>query len=224
MEKAMKHSNHLESIKTIFLAIFFLCILTQCSGPNDKPAGGEIPDGTAAVDEIQLSKEVKAVLEKKKKLLLDFTTGQELIQLVKRIDNKTKAIPLDEIMARDREWQNADALTDFIKSYLTNDIGQTIFKFQQEHDEFTEIFITDSKGTIIGITNRTSDYYQADEAWWQKTYNKGKGLTYFGGIEYDESSKTESIPIYLALMDPQSQQVLGVIKATLAIAAIKMEL
>ena len=220
----MKNSHHLASIKTTCLAILILCLLIQCSGPKDKPAAGEITDGTAAVDEIQLSKEVKAVLEKKKKLLLDFTTGPELIQLVKRVDNTNKTITLDEIKARDREWQNSNKLNDFIKSFLTNEIAQAVFKFQQKHDEFAEIFITDSRGAIIGITNRTSDYYQADEAWWQKAYNQGKGLIYFGEIEYDDSSKTESIPIYITFWDPQSRQVLGVMKATLAIAAIKMEL
>ena len=73
-------------------------------------------------------------------------------------------------------------------------------------------------------TNKTSDYYQADEAWWTETYANGLGKSLFGAIEYDESALAEAIPIYVPITDPDTGSAIGVMKAVCDITAIKMEL
>ena len=37
--------------------------------------------------------------------------------------------------------------------------------------------LTDAKGAVIAATNKTSDYFQADERWWEEAYNNGKGAS-----------------------------------------------
>ena len=74
------------------------------------------------------------------------------------------------------------------------------------------------------MTNKTSDYYQADEDWWIQSYNEGQGKTFHGAIEYDESAKAEAIPLYMPIMDPDTNKAIGVMKVIIDITAIKMEL
>ena len=77
---------------------------------------------------------------------------------------------------------------------------------------------------IAAATNRTSDYLQADEAWWSETFSAGQGKSHYGAIEYDDSAYSESIPLYVPIIDPQTSKVIGVLKAVCDITAIKMEL
>ena len=95
---------------------------------------------------------------------------------------------------------------------------------QEAHDAFPEIFVTDRYGLIVAETNKTSDYLQADESWWTKAFADGSGYTHHGAIEYDESDRFEAISLYVPVMDPETQQAIGVMKAVCDITAIKMEL
>jgi len=66
------------------------------------------------------------------------------------------------------------------------------------------------------MTNKTSDYYQADEQWWQKSYNEGKGRSFHSKVEYDKSAGFWGIALYVPIYDRQ-QEMIGIIKAFLEI-------
>jgi hypothetical protein len=170
------------------------------------------------------SKELKQVLENKIELLQNIAKHPRIIEEVKISNSNNHGLNLSEILKTDKKWRESKGLDDFIKSLLTNESSQYLIDFQEEHDEFVEIFITDQKGLVIGETNKTSDYYQADEPWWIKAYNQGAGNTFYGEIEYDESAIAESIPIYIPVIDPGINKAIGVIKAVCDITAIQMEL
>ena len=106
---------------------------------------------------------------------------------------------------------------------MENETAQILTVFQENNPEFPEIFVTDKVGLNVGQTNKTSDYYQADEDWWVKAYNNGTGKTYYGEIEYDESSKSESIALYNPVFNSQ-REVVGVFKAVLSLSALQREL
>ena len=139
-------------------------------------------------------------------------------------NEKNKNLSASDIADLDKKWQEAEGIDDFIKPYITNDCALYLVSFQDSNDVFSEIFITDVKGLIIWETNKTSDFYQADEDWWVQTYNNGTGNEFYGKIEYDESSRSEAIPVYVPVFDPETNVVIGVIKAVCDITAIKLEL
>ncbi len=95
----------------------------------------------------------------------------------------------------DRQWSEAADTDALIQSRLNNEIAQELQQFHQTFPNHVETFITDRNGALMGSTNRTSDYYQADEAWWQTAWNQGKGAIYIGQPEYDDSSRTFAINI-----------------------------
>jgi len=120
------------------------------------------------------------------------------------------------IANRDKEWvaQQADSTSPFmlniIESPLSGGFRDRIGFYNKEYgyDIFPEMIITNKFGVNIAQTGKTSDYNQSDEEWWQKAV---KDKFYVGEIEYDESAKTESIPICIRIEDKASNFV-GVIK------------
>ena len=213
----------------IFIAkgsIFFLVLIFgfMCISCGRESKQEEVVQEVDQNTTFTFSVEVNQILERKKGLIKNLAQESYLIRLVKETNEKNQSISNSEIRRLDERWQRTEGIDDFIKPFITNDTALFLVAFQDENDVFSEIFVTDMKGLIIGETNKTSDYYQADEEWWVQTFNEGKGKEFFGEIEYDESSRSEAIPIYVPVLDPDSKAVIGVIKAVCDITAIKLEL
>jgi len=111
-----------------------------------------------------------------------------------------------------------------VKELMTNDCARVLAEFQDNHSGFPEVFVTDKRGLLVATTNKTSDYYQADEPWWTEAYNEGKGKAFHGRIEYDDSAGYEAISMYAPIKDPQTDELIGVVKAVCNVTAIKLEL
>ncbi|WP_119342661.1 hypothetical protein [Facilibium subflavum] len=115
---------------------------------------------------------------------------------------------LDQQMQQQRQTHTTQLL-------LYNACAMRLKQFQSAHPAFAEIFITDVAGMNVCQTNMTSDFYQADEDWWQKAYNGGKGRLYYGDIEYDQSAYSIAIPIYIPIY--HKGEVIGISKSILTI-------
>ncbi len=121
------------------------------------------------------------------------------------------------IQEKDNEWTSIpkNESNDFIESITNNKTSKGLqkkFSFYEEkygYKVFAEVFVTNKYGVNIAQTGKTTDYYQADEEWWQKA--KANGL-FVGDTEYDESSGIYSIEIGVRIEDEQ-KNFLGVIKA-----------
>ena len=83
---------------------------------------------------------------------------------------------------------------------------------------FGEVFITDTYGFNVALTNPTSDFVQSDESWWQTAMDNGISV---GSVEFDSSAGIWSIDISIRIDDPQTGNHLGVMKAVLSISLIQ---
>tara|TARA_R110002124_G_scaffold64985_2_gene177743 strand:+ start:553493 stop:554065 length:573 start_codon:yes stop_codon:yes gene_type:complete len=103
---------------------------------------------------------------------------------------------LDEaaVIALDKKWRADDEA--LINSTTQNALS-TFLKDKQDTSEglFTEIFIMDDKGMNVGQSTLTSDYWQGDEAKWQKTYAVGADAVHVSEVEFDESSQSYQVQI-----------------------------
>jgi hypothetical protein len=66
---------------------------------------------------------------------------------------------------------------------------------------FSESFVMDDKGANVCMTNRTSDFWQGDEAKWQKSFAGGKGALFVDQPKYDTSAKAILVQISVPVMD-----------------------
>lgn len=171
-----------------------------------------------------LAPEVERVLTQKSLLVEDLLRDPVIIDAVRATNQAHIDISLEQIIELDQRWRSSDGVDDFIRPFLTNEAALRLIKFQEDYPGFSEIFVTDEHGMNVGQTNKTTDYYQADEDWWVGGYNGGAGKVFHGPIEFDESAQAEAISLYIPVIDPENGRAIGVAKAVLNILAIKLEL
>lgn len=103
---------------------------------------------------------------------------------------------------------------------LHNNIAANLRQVQSEVPGILEIFATDGLGNNIGQTNITTDLFQADEQWWQDTYANGKGKSWYGELQFDDSVGANCIPLYVPVYD-ESGQLVVIIKALIHATALE---
>jgi len=136
----------------------------------------------------------------------------EVIRSVVKANLENVHFTPQEITAIDQQWRKTEGVDLFIVSLITNELADQLKEFQEKQGGLAEIFITDQKGLLIASTNKTSDFYQGDELWWQEAFLRNDPNGSFGNREYDESALVEDIPLYLVIRGERSD-VIGVLKA-----------
>ncbi len=113
----------------------------------------------------------------------------------------------------DQQWRAADLADNnadpLVAGVLNNPIAAELREFRDKLPQHVELFLTGVQGISIASTNRTSDYLQSDEEWWQTAYRDG---LYIGQPEYDESSKT--IAMNMAVAVRQNGKIVGILRTT----------
>lgn len=144
---------------------------------------------------------------------------EESNQMFLNLDNRQEIIDL-----RNDQWLQASneqavlLMSDWTDEQLSQSLVSVseFYEEQYGYDLFPEVFITNKYGTNIAQSNRTSDYYQADEEWW----NQAKENDLFvSDASYDESAMMFSLSLCIAIKDEQGN-FLGVIKAILNLEEI----
>ena len=121
----------------------------------------------------------------------------------------------------DKAWVDKNAsVADLEKEVSGNALSAYLKTFIQGNPDEVEVFFTDQKGLNVSMTDRTSDFLQADEAWWKSAFNNGSGATYIGQVEFDESSKTYAMNIGVPIRDPQTRKTIGVMRGTMDISVL----
>ena len=161
------------------------------------------------------------LLDKQVDLLTTLSLNKDLLNDVKGQnayytgDTATIQATLHQI---DSQWRVADATNnnnDFVvQPHLTNATASELRRYRQIFPDNIEVFSTDIHGGLVGATNRTSDYYQADEEWWQSAYNNGQGAVYISSPEYDESAKAVAVVIALPMRDAETGTLIGILRTT----------
>ena len=114
----------------------------------------------------------------------------------------------------DQQWKNAPDTDPLITGVLENEVAEDLIEFQSKFPGFTETFVTDKNGAIVASSGRTSDYYQADEEWWQTAWNKGKGSVYVSQVVFDESANVNAIQIAVPVSSHGTTTPVGVLRTT----------
>ena len=83
-----------------------------------------------------------------------------------------------------------------------------------QHSDFAEVFFTESHGYNVLASDRTSDFVQSDEGWWQQAVKTG---AYEGPPRYDSSAATVSLEYDIAIRAPRVARPVGVLKAVFAL-------
>lgn len=126
-----------------------------------------------------------------------------------------------EIARLDKAWKDNDpSIEDLVKSIADNDLSGRLREFIKTFPEEVEVFITDIQGLNIAMTDRTSDYLQADEEWWQSTFKGGAGEVYVSEVDHDESTGVYAIDIGVPIRDRTDNKVVGILRGTVNVSLV----
>lgn len=152
------------------------------------------------------------------------TKGATLQKEVKKSNEYYSKVkdPIKLINSFDKEWIHNGNNYFLKKNLINNELSQAFIEesqlFEKENNKkiITEILVTDSLGALVAQANYASDYYQADEEWWQKAK---RDKVYVSDFIYDESSKTYATEVCVRIEDKYGKFI-GVLKATISIENI----
>jgi len=131
----------------------------------------------------------------------------------------------EESMGLDTAWKRSDSsIQPLVDQIANNPTSDFLLRFIEAFPEEVEVFVTDQYGLNVAMTDRTSDYLQSDEEWWQTAYHHGAGAVSIGSVDYDASSETWAVDVGVPVRDIQSQEVIGVLRGTVDISVIFTDL
>ncbi|MFT6557179.1 hypothetical protein [Sneathiella sp.] len=108
-------------------------------------------------------------------------------------NKKYSAIDQSTIDDLDKQWRKERTEKDqpLIAATLSSPLSNYLLQIQAASvGLYTEMFVMDAKGLNVGQSSITSDFWQGDEAKFQKTFPKGSGQIFIDEPEYHEGSKT----------------------------------
>ncbi len=156
-------------------------------------------------------KQMAAVHEQ---LFKSWPERDEIVSAVKAQNALHQNLNIPDIMRLDRQWRNELKKPDapLINSVAGNSLSEWLSEQQQKSDNLiTEIIITDQLGLNVGISEITTDYWQADEAKFSEAFFNRSDAAYQGRLEYDQSAQAYQVHISSQIRDPASDEVIGVL-------------
>jgi len=83
--------------------------------------------------------------------------------------------------------------------------------------DLAEVLVTDTNGFNVLTTERTSDFVQSDEAWWQQAMSEGASPA---EASFDESARQVSISVSAVVRETDGSPPLGVMKVVYGLSAL----
>ncbi len=171
----------IKSIRTVYtagLTLFFLAALT-----------------TAALAE----KAPQAVVDLANTKLAAFGTDPVLVDAVKAENAKGKSMA--DIEAMDAKWKGDAGVADYMKAMMDSPAGKRLAELRDSEPYLVELFLMDNQGANVAMSNKTSDYWQGDEAKFKKSFNNGQGAVFVDDVEFDKSAQTYLCQVSVPVKD-----------------------
>jgi len=110
----------------------------------------------------------------------------------------------------------AEATMATTRSLDVDPAAQAFLQQVAAKSDLAELFVTESHGFNVITTNRTSDFVQSDEEWWQRA---SRGEFYQGDAVFDSSAAVMSLELAAPVVNRAGRRV-GVIKGVFDIARL----
>jgi hypothetical protein len=144
--------------------------------------------------------------------VMSWAVDPAVIDAIKAQNAANAKLTQPDIDALDAKWKAEVEAAD--KPMVSATLGNALSKFLADKKTaagglITEVFVMDSKGLNVGQSDATSDYWQGDEAKFQKSFGAGANAVFVDEVEKDESTQTLQSQVSLTITDPASGAPIG---------------
>lgn len=152
---------------------------------------------------------IKELVESKLKAAMN---DPIVISAIKAQNEKNASISQADVDALDQKWRGevdsgGGAMVD---ETLSSEVSSYLKKVKDDQQgALTEVFVMDAKGLNVGQSDPTSDYWQGDEAKWQKTFSAGPDAVFVDEVEKDESTQQLQSQASFTINDPETGEPIG---------------
>lgn len=156
----------------------------------------------------------QAILEQVVPKVRAFIADSRVAEAVNAQNDRHANLSQGNIDKLDKQWraETNSGGGKLVNSLLGNELSKYLVTVQDDSEGmFAEVFVMDNKGLNVGQSGLTSDYWQGDEAKWQKTYGKGADAMLIDDVEFDESTQSFQSQLSLPVVDPASGEVIGAV-------------
>jgi C4-dicarboxylate-specific signal transduction histidine kinase len=108
-----------------------------------------------------------------------------------------KRVPLAEIQRLDREWI-AGRATELVRRMTTGPCADELRKLAND-PRYGETFVMDDQGALVCASEKTSDYWQGDEAKWIRVFQSADHAPFVDRPKLDESTNVRMAQISLPI-------------------------
>jgi len=223
-------------IRKAYLAFFGMCVIFLITGVVLLVQGEQIIKeiilNNYGVRVKILANSLDHTIYEKISSLSRFQQKQVLNHVISSNEEFSKLTDVHEYINQiDSSWNSQNSV--YAEAIIHNDLSNILVEQASYYNKawnfnnmagnttfVKEIIITNSYGATIAATEKSSDYRQDDEKWWNQARNTGY---YVDNIYYDQSTKSNAVAISLAITDEQGNFV-GVAKYVLDPLAISYPL
>lgn len=144
--------------------------------------------------------------------LQEWITDPVIIFAIKEQNELHKTMNQLRINRLDYLWREEGSYGPLVVDLLDRQASIVARDRRAESDGvITEIIVMDAYGLNVAISDRTSDYFQGDEAKWIETYQKGPDAVHVSELKYDESTGKVQTQVSLTVVDPQTGDPIGAV-------------
>ena len=130
-----------------------------------------------------------------------------------------KGKTLAQIQEMDKQWRDTAGIADYMKAMMESECGKYLRKIQEGQAFYAEIFVMDNQGANVAMTDKTSDYWQGDEAKFKESYKNGAGALHISDVAFDDSTQAYLVQVSVPVKD--GDKVIGAI--TIGVDVDKVE-
>jgi hypothetical protein len=122
--------------------------------------------------------------------------------------------PFDQgrVAELDGQWIADGAATAERLGILTTPASQFLADLVANDSAYREVLVTDRHGRLVAASGITSDFFQADEAWWYQAWDNGRGRVRVSDVGRDESAQVYAFEIAVPVHAPGSDALAGIMK------------
>ncbi|HEX5057398.1 MAG TPA: PDC sensor domain-containing protein, partial [Gammaproteobacteria bacterium] len=145
------------------------------------------------------NEQITQLLQDKIRVVQHMALNPLLVKAVRR--QNAQSLDAATIEQRDREWRSSGDEGPLKRALQSGDHAAVMRRFVDQDPALSGALLADNQGANVATYRLADDYWQGDEAEWERTYNRGEGQVYVSPIQLDEKTGAASTYVAAPVLD-----------------------